>query len=108
MGIEREDEMVSQTSHQRRGPPRPAHPYLDWAIETKFAYLRPGDWVPLLVEFVKTTSRKEFIALNWLRKFKEQDAVRAPALFDEVFQERLVKAKRPFNFGMLLVRRTHV
>lgn len=27
------------------------HPQLDWAVATGLAYLRPGDWVPVLVEW---------------------------------------------------------
>ena len=32
-------------------PSGSAQPYLDLAIETRFGYLREGEWLPLLVEF---------------------------------------------------------
>lgn len=33
------------------GSTRADHPYLDWAVATRFAFQRPGTWVPLIVEF---------------------------------------------------------
>ncbi len=38
-------------SSNEKAPPRAAQPYLDWALATRFSYLRKGDWIPLLIEF---------------------------------------------------------
>ena len=93
--------MKSHAGLSDGGPPGPAHPYLDWAIETGFAYLRPGAWLPLLVEFDDALSRERFTNL-WLGdSFK--DAVRVPALFDEASNRALASAT--FNFCVLLIHR---
>ena len=54
----------------------PVQPYLDWAVATQFAYLREGDWLPLLVEFDPSalaleagqTPLQAFTSLNWLAR----------------------------------------
>ncbi len=84
------------------GPARPAQPYLDWAIATRFVYLRAGDWLPLLVEFDKELPREQFTRLGWLNEGLKP-AVRVPELFDNL--PHAILQSRDFNFGVLLVLR---
>ena len=75
----------------------PAHPYLDWAIATNFAHLRPGDWLPLLVEFDSQRMRRaRFITLDWLDA-RLKDDVRIPELFKDLPVE--------LNFCVLFIRK---
>jgi len=74
------------------------HPYLDWAIATNFAYLRPGNWLPLLVEFDPRLTRSQFTSLSWLGSSLSA-SVQVPALFQ--------KLPPGFNFGVLLVPRSN-
>jgi hypothetical protein len=94
--------MASHSGQSDPEPPGPVHPYLDWAIDTGFAYLRAGEWLPLLVEFDQVLPRQRFTSLAWLAdSFK--DAVLVPALFDQVSNRILESAQ--FNFCVLLIRR---
>jgi hypothetical protein len=99
--------MESHTGRSDGGPPGPVHPYLDWAIETGFAYLRPGGWLPLLVEFDEALPRERFNSLWLSDSFK--DAVRVPALFDQASNSVLGSAafneSAAFNFCVLLIHR---
>ncbi|WP_436296888.1 S8 family serine peptidase [Variovorax sp. LjRoot175] len=76
----------------------PAHPYLDWAIATNFAHLRPGDWLPLLVEFdLQQMPRTRFIALTWLDARLKND-VWIPELFKQLPAQ--------LNFCVLFIRKS--
>ena len=44
-------------SSNEKAPRRTAQPYLDWAVATRFSYLREGDWIPLLIEFDTKAAR---------------------------------------------------
>jgi Subtilase family len=46
-------------------PRRPSQPDLNWAIATGFIYQRPGDWLPLLVEFDPAKTFGETPAARW-------------------------------------------
>lgn len=61
----------------RERSPSAVQPYLNWAIDTGFAFLRPGNWVPLLVEFTPDTTLSSF--LQEIKGLEQQ--VRVPALF---------------------------
>ena len=76
----------------------PVHPYLDWAIETQFAHLRPGEWLPLLVEFdPKRMSQARFVSCGWLDDSSKDD-VRVPRIFEDL-PDRL-------GFSVLFLRKT--
>jgi hypothetical protein len=106
------------TTPKSRGPasPRPIQPYLDWAIATKFAYLRDGDWLPLLVEFNPQTLRIEsgqtslqaFTSLKWLSDDPRtlEDLIRIPELFRE--PPKLLGRAKEFRFCVVLVHRDRV
>jgi hypothetical protein len=91
-----------------RTPSRPSHPDLDWAIATNFAYLRPGDWLPLLVEFNPRTALGETPAARW-RWFVNEWArtFGGSLLISEVFaslpSDRIEAA--PLDVCVLYVRR---
>ena len=72
-------------------PARPAQPYLDWAIATRFIYLRPGAWLPLLVQFGPGISRPSFARLEWLSQ-DLRSAVRIPDLFADKYPAVLSSA----------------
>jgi hypothetical protein len=91
---------------------RPIQPYVDWAIETRFGYLREGEWLPLLVEFdpdaLETqggeTPYDAFARLDWLDgSHALKDAVRIPKLLQEL--PAPLKKTKEFRFCVLLVRR---
>lgn len=91
----------------------PVQPYLDWAVATRFAYLREGDWLPLLVEFDPSalvleddqTPLQAFTSLNWL--------AREPRTLDNVLRisELLADPPKPlgqskrFNFCVVFLHR---
>lgn len=81
----------------------PVHPYLDWAIATNFAYLRPGNWLPLLVEFAPHVNRAQFTTLSWLGNSLKNDVL-VPDLF-KVSPHPAFDAPQ-FSFCVLLVRKT--
>ncbi|WP_218510023.1 hypothetical protein [Variovorax sp. dw_308] len=83
----------------------PAHPYLDWAIATNFAYLRPGEWIPLLVETESgpENSRGRFISLEWLETASRDD-IRIPHLFRQPLSEEL-ESLHPVTIYVMLIRR---
>lgn len=87
-------------THGPRG--MPVHPYLDLAIATNFAYLRPGNWLPLLVEFASHVNRAQFTTLGWLDKGLKNDVL-VPDLF-KVSPHPAFDAPQ-FNFCVLLVRK---
>jgi len=74
---------------QKPAEPVPDHPYLDLAIATGFAFLRDGDWIPLLVEFRQPDRDRvepavqEFTRLEWLPAEVRQWAY-VPPVFAEV------------------------
>ena len=91
---------------------RPIQPYVDWAIQTRFGYLRDGDWLPLLVEFdpdALVTQNGEmpydaFARLDWLGAPDSlKDAVRIPKLLQELPEP--LKKEKDFRFCVVLVRR---
>lgn len=82
-----------------RTPPQPLQADLDWAIATEFAYLPPGDWLPLLVEFDATAAPKgppaarwRWWMTDWARAFDR--AVQIPELYATLPEERLTAAPR--------------
>ena len=87
------------------GEVSPAHPYLNWAIATNFAYLRPGDWIPLLVEIDQKVMRSEFIGLEWLHE-AHRDDVRIAKLFGEPLSEALESLGVTLRHYVILIRRT--
>jgi len=108
--------MVTAPGSHNPLSPRPVQPYLDWAIATKFAYLREGDWLPLLVEFNPQTLRIEsgqtslqaFTSLKWLSDDPRtlEDAIRIPDLFVE--PPKLLARAKEFGFCVVLVHRKQV
>jgi hypothetical protein len=94
-------------------PSGPVQPYLDWAVETQFAYLREGDWLPLLVEFDPSaleledaqTPLQAFTSLTWL--------AREPRTLDNVLRiselltnpPRLLAQSKRFNFCVVFLHR---
>jgi hypothetical protein len=96
--------MVKGTGDRQEGPQGPAHPYLDWAVATRFVYLRAGDWLPLLVEFDPGISLQRFTGLEWLDEVGTlKSAVRIPELFQHV--PPVLEKARNWNFCVLLVQR---
>lgn len=81
----------------------PAHPYLDWAIASGFAYLRPGEWLPLLVEFEAQLTRRQFTTLGWLDDRLKSD-VWVPDLFRGLPHPAFEVPE--FNFCVLLIRKS--
>ena len=101
---------MSANNEQGSGSKRPFQPDLNWAIATNFAYLRPGEWLPLLVEFDPKSFSNEagsnpwkwFVDKKWLpRSFG--DDVLVPTLFRNL-PAALVQSPK-FTFCVLLVRR---
>jgi hypothetical protein len=91
-----------------RTPPRASHPDLDWAIATDFAYLRPGEWLPLLVEFdpetalgSTPTARWRWFINDWAKSFGS--SVQVPEVFASLPTELLEAA--PLNICVLNLRR---
>jgi hypothetical protein len=91
-----------------RLPERASHPDLDWAIATDFAYLRPGEWLPLLVTFDSKTAlgetpaaRWHWFVNDWARSFG--GSVQVPEVFVSLPPERLDAA--PLDICVLYVRR---
>lgn len=97
--------MDPQTRSDGAASPAPAHPYLDWAIATNFAFLRPGDWIPLLVEVNPLVTRSRFVGLEWLLDVHRDD-VRIAKLFTESLPTELELAG--LNHYVILIRRTGV
>ena len=70
---------------------RPFQPDLDRAIATNFAYLRNGEWLPLMVEFDPKAAPTEshggqwqwFVDRDWLPHTLKHE-VMVPALFREL------------------------
>ncbi len=89
---------------------RPFQPDLDRAIATNYAYLRDGEWLPLLVEFDPKAAPTEspggqwqwFVDRDWLpHSFK--DEVMVPALFRDL--PRGLVETPGFRYCVLLVHR---
>jgi subtilase family protein len=97
-------------------PSVPAQPYLEWALETRFSYLRAGDWIPLLIQFDadvarrssgndKLTALEAFATRRWLHddprtlddKFIIPDLFHAPP--------KLLQKAADFDFCVALIRR---
>jgi hypothetical protein len=91
-------------------------PYLEWALATRFSYLRDGDWIPVLIEFDpvaarvsseddKLTALQAFAQRRWLsdepRTLDEVFVV--PALFES--PPVVLRATPDFNFCIGLIRR---
>ena len=92
-------------------PSGPVQPNLDWAVATRFAYFREGDWLPLLVEFDPSalvleggqTPLQAFTSLNWLaREPRTSDVLRISELFNP--PGLLAQSKR-FNFCVVFLHR---
>jgi hypothetical protein len=86
--------MPIDSRHRSPEPKTPAQPYLDWAVATRFTYLREGPWLPVLVEFnrdepsIRTgistgqTPLQAFAELKWTGHEKESliNTIRIPDL----------------------------
>jgi len=104
---------MATATHGNGKTPRPAQPLLEWAIATKFAYLREGEWLPLLVEFEPAvlprqgnqTPLQAFTSLEWLATDPRTlvDILHVPELFTKP-TELLAMAKN-FHFCVVFVRR---
>jgi hypothetical protein len=96
-----------------RGERRAVQPYLDWAIATRFTYLRPGRWVPLLVRFDPTalpriagkTALEVFASRAWLSEEPRRldGSVEVPAMF--VDPPALLKRIADFSYCVVLLQR---
>ena len=96
------------TSHGHSFPPGSLDPYLEWAIENNFRHLRPGQWLPMLVEFRingriargQPTALQTFTQLDWLDAGLKK-SVRVPEIF--VRPPDAISRSRYFNFCVLLI-----
>ena len=94
-------------------PAAPESPYLEWARDTDFAYLNPGAWLPLLVEFDPTalgtspgtTALEQFATRRWLGDVF--DSLKDNVLVADLFTRppQVLKKQKSFAFCILLVRR---
>ena len=94
---------------------RTSQPELDWAIATNFAYLRAGDWLPLLVEFEPKAIRIEhdetdleaFTRLRWLSDDPQtlKDVLEVPYHFTPEGLPDVLKCASKFNHCVLLLHR---
>jgi hypothetical protein len=97
----------------QRGGRRAEQPYLDWAIATRFTYLRPGHWLPLLVRFDATalpriagkTALEVFASRVWLSEEPRRldGVLEVPELF--VYPPTLLKRVADFCHCIVLLRR---
>jgi hypothetical protein len=91
-------------------------PYLDWAVATRFSYLRKGQWIPLLMEFDakaaratsgndKLTALEAFATRRWLAE--DPRALDESFIIPELFMKppALIKSTPDFNFCVALIRR---
>jgi hypothetical protein len=103
-------------SSSEKGPPRTAQPYLDWAVATRFSYLRAGGWIPLLIEFDAKAARtppgnerlnalEAFATRRWLADDPRvlNDTFIIPELFTK--PSALLRSASDFNFCVGLIRR---
>lgn len=106
------------TSSNEKAPPRTAQPYLDWALATRFSYLREGDWIPLLIEFDAEVARagnkkqyalEAFATRRWLAD--DPRALDDKFIIPELFTNPPAVLRGPsrdaldFNFCVGLIRR---
>jgi hypothetical protein len=108
---------VRDKSEHPRGepppPPPPSNRYLDWAIKTGFRYQRPGDWIPLLVEFRReAVVQGEEASVNAFKRFQELgwlgEAWRVFVKIPEILQtlpKALNDHSNEFDFCVVLVNR---
>ena len=103
-------------SDSHRTPSGPAQPYLEWALATRFSYLRDGDWIPLLIEFSADVARRSggddkltalaaFATRRWLHD--DPRTLDDKFLIPDVFSTppALLKRAFEFNFCIGLIRR---
>lgn len=98
------------TSHGRSFPPGSLDPYLEWAIENDFRHLRPGQWLPMMVEFRikgriargQPTALQAFTQLHWLDAGLKK-SVKVPEIF--LRPPDAISRSRYFNFCVLLIDR---
>jgi hypothetical protein len=109
--------MAIKGRHRSPEPPGPAQPYLDWAVATRFTYLRDGDWLPVLVEFNKDephirigissgqTPLQAFADLKWLSEDKEtlKHTIRIPELFSGSIG--ILKGAKQFVYCVVFLHR---
>jgi hypothetical protein len=99
-----------------KAPRRPAQPYLDWALATRFSYLREGGWIPLLIEFDSRAARtppgnerlnalEAFATRRWLAD--DPRALDEKFIIPELFTKppALLRSASDFNFCVGLIRR---
>ena len=93
-------------------PLRPAQSELEWAIETRLAYLRKGTWLPLLVRFridalpriAHRTPLEVFATLKWLGpEIEKRKDIVVPELFDNL--PAFLKTANDFSYCILLIKR---
>lgn len=98
--------MTTSTGHRDLSPPNRNYPDLDWVLATELRHLRPGDWIPLLVEFDASaippdpdieieTELNAFLSLRWL-----PEGLRGSVYVPEIFFNPpaiLTQSKFPFS-----------
>ena len=97
--------------HPSGASPPPASHYLDWAIRTGFRYQRPGDWIPLLVEYRReavvrdseagTNVFERFQKLEWLGP-AWRDFVKIPEVM-QTLPKVLQARSNEFDFCVVLI-----
>jgi len=101
-------------SAKEEAPRRTVQPYLDWALATRFSYLREGGWIPLLIEFDAKAARTPGNEPNALEAFATRRwLAEDPRTLDEKFiipelfakPPALLKRDPDFNFCVGLIRR---
>ena len=88
----------------------PLDPYLDWAIRNDFRHQRPGDLVPIFVEFdpkqpegdPRGNALQAFTSLDWL-----DPALKGSVVVAELFKSppRVIAESPSFNFCVLFVEK---
>lgn len=89
--------MSTQHARVRSDGRLPSHPYLEWAVENDLKFLRPGEWIPLLVEFAGDLNLGQFQRLFEAAGFTKDEAV-----IPTPFQREILPYD--FRFCVVLVR----
>lgn len=89
--------MSTQHTRVRHDGRLPSHPYLDWAVENDLKFLRPGLWIPLLVELAGDLNLGQFQRLFEAAPFTKDKAVIPTPFRREILPYH-------FKFCVVLVR----